>query len=92
LVSAAQRGDYALAHVATLPAGLDDLEILARVRPGATTFDAHEHAVIIDSAPLHRKKKMRGPSPRGTTFCPFARVKRRNSASCRKRRGYCCRK
>ena len=80
LVAPAERGDHALADMAAVPARLDDLEILARVRPGATTLDAHEHADIIDTVPQDRKKKMRGARPRGTTFRLCDRLKRRKCA------------
>jgi hypothetical protein len=79
-------------HVAALAAGLDDLEILARVRPDATTLDAHEHAAIIDTARRDRKKKVRDTAPRGTTFRIRDPLKRRKCASPGKRLGHCCRK
>jgi hypothetical protein len=60
LVAPAQRGDHALAHVTVLAAGFDDLEILARVRPAATTLHAHEHAAIIERTRWNGKKKTRG--------------------------------
>jgi hypothetical protein len=45
---AARRGDHPLPNTAPLTAGLDDLEILPRVHPAATTLDAHEHVAIIE--------------------------------------------
>ncbi len=63
LIAPAQRDDHVLADAAALAAGFDDLKILARVRPGATTLHAHEHAVIIDGACSSRKKEV-GLRPR----------------------------
>jgi hypothetical protein len=92
LVAPAERGDHALADVAALPARLDDLKILARVRPRATTLDAHEHAAIIHTAPRDGKRKTRSVRPRGTTFRVCDRSKRRKCASSRTRLCHCCRK
>jgi hypothetical protein len=92
LIAQAQRGDDPLADVAEFTAGLDDLEILARVRPGATTLHAHEHGAIIATASRNAKKTTRGAPARGTTFRVGDRLNRRKSASSRKRLFHCCRK
>lgn len=65
-------GDQALADATPVPARLDDLEILARVRSGATTLHAHEHALIIDNSVLPRKKEVRSPGDLALHFASRA--------------------